>query len=616
MKTKYYIESVEANGPNVRRSVVKFKNGFNIITGKSDTGKTSVVRSILYVFNKSWRSSKSKKRISFPFSKKLGYDQVSVVFKSDEGRIILSRKLDSNTIEVESSISEINSGNYSVNSRTKAKNLNDILLRLMGIKDRHFVPKNAQFKTQQLTWNSLSNLWYIDEDTVTSSDPKILPSIPNAKTGFLSSLNFLITGKDIKIPENIIDPKVRKARSEARRNQLKSQIKESVKNAKQINDKLKDINILDIDAKLGEVVVEIESLNVRITERMNQLNSIQREILDLNKQINEMNIYVSRYENLKTEYIADVKRLSFIVNGEKKLNVIPQSHECPFCHQHIEPEERHNHIEAAKAELSRILIQMKSLKESTLNVETKKYGIEEKRKLKIETLNSLQNELKIQLKPKLQGLKQRQKEYQDYIRLSSQLELYKDLTEEWSNSITDIENENIKSPEYHPLDYFPENFAKDVGNNAKYILEKCNYPNLVSVRFNEEEFEIEVNGDLKDENHGKGYRAFLNTVVNLAFRKYLYEKGAYTPSLDIIDTPFLGLDLGEGENIPHGMKEGLIDYLVESQKYGQVIMIENRKDIPNINLEGKEITVIEFTNGVEERKGFLLDLKGQAEKSK
>lgn len=611
MKSKYFIESVEADGPKVEKSIIKFTKGFNIITGKSDTGKTSMVRSILYIFNKSWLSNRNTRETKFPFSKQFGYDQITVSFKSDEGRIAITRKVDSTKVEVDSSVSEIDSGTYSINSNTVAKNLNDILLQIIGISERHQVPNNKSFKTQRLTWNTLANLWYIDEDTVTSSDPKILPNQSTAVTGFKSALNFMITGEEVKIPEKITDPKVQKARSEARKMQLKDQIKNSSQKIKQVEEKIKYLNITDVDANLGEVLSKIEKLSETITERMTKSNLLQHEISEINQQIEEMEVYISRYKNLKTEYIADIKRLNFIVNGERELNLIPQDQECPFCHQHIEPEETHNHVEAAKAELSRILVQVNSLESSTQDVVDKRQRLYEKREIRQIALNSIREELSAELKPELQNLKQQQEKYQNYIGLSSQVELYKNLTSEWNESITEIEKDDTKHLEYRPLDHFPDTFFSNLGNDAKSILEKCNYPNLVSVRFDRDAFEIEINGSLKDETHGKGFRAFLNTVVNLSFRKYLFERGAYTTGIDIIDTPFLGLDLGEAENIPHSLKEGLIDYLAGSQEYGQVIMVENRKDIPNIDLEKKGINVIEFTDGQEGRQGFLLDFNNE-----
>lgn len=76
------------------------------------------------------------------------------------------------------------------------------------------------------------------------------------------------------------------------------------------------------------------------------------------------------------------------------------------------------------------------------------------------------------------------------------------------------------------------------------ILEACKYIPLISARFGKSSFDVEVNGSKKADNHGKGYRAFLNTIVALAFRKYMSMEAIYKPGLLVVDTPLLGFDEG------------------------------------------------------------------------
>lgn len=78
----------------------------------------------------------------------------------------------------------------------------------------------------------------------------------------------------------------------------------------------------------------------------------------------------------------------------------------------------------------------------------------------------------------------------------------------------------------------------------KDILAECNYKDLTSTRFNLSDFDIKVNGGTKSTNHGKGYCAFLNTVVVLMFRKYFATNAKYKSGLLIIYTPMFGLVQG------------------------------------------------------------------------
>ena len=46
----YYIEKITVSGPGKKDSTVSFINGLNIISGPSNTGKTSIAKSIDYLY--------------------------------------------------------------------------------------------------------------------------------------------------------------------------------------------------------------------------------------------------------------------------------------------------------------------------------------------------------------------------------------------------------------------------------------------------------------------------------------------------------------------------------------------------------------------------------------
>ena len=68
------------------------------------------------------------------------------------------------------------------------------------------------------------------------------------------------------------------------------------------------------------------------------------------------------------------------------------------------------------------------------------------------------------------------------------------------------------------------------------ILKAVNYPNLVEAHFDIKSFDLIINGGTKYDDHGKGYCAFINSVVTMMFRKYLVEHGAKLKE-KLIDVP-------------------------------------------------------------------------------
>lgn len=319
-----------------------------------------------------------------------------------------------------------------------------------------------------------------------------------------------------------------------------------------------------------------------------------------------MTVYIARFKNLRSEYIGDIKRLSFIVNGEQQLESIQVKHKCPFCNQTINLKQSHDHTKAAQAELKRIMGQLEGLEKSTADVKNRKYNLEKDRENKQILLEQLSQKLKAEMKPTLIKLKEQQDKYQNWLILKNQERIYKDLISEWSAEVNKIDSEKTKNPEYHPRDHFPEDFVTKISNVAYDLLKTCGYSELENVRFDIKDFELEINEVLKSDNHGKGYRAFLNTVVNLTFREYMYENAVFPSWLDIVDTPFLGLDEGDTAHLPEHLKTGLLDYLTSHQKEGQVILIENTSDMPQTPLDREKVNIIEFEDN-SERTGFLLD---------
>ena len=394
----------------------------------------------------------------------------------------------------------------------------------------------------------------MDENDVIRANPIMLPLYATQYTAFLSSLIFMITGDEIEIPEGIRDPKTKKAKDEATKGQLTKQLQESSKKIKEIHSQLIDKKYGDVEDQLQVIVDKIDKLNEQIYERINNIHSIQQDITKISQQIEEMTVYIARFKNLHSEYIGDIKRLSFIVNGEQQLKHIQGKRKCPFCNQTINSNENHNHTKAAQAELSRIMEQLESLEQSTKDVKNKKHSLEQKQRDKEERLSHLSQKLQKEMKPELKSLREQQERYQNYLLLKNQEKIYKDLISEWSDEINQIDNEKEKHPEYHPLEHFPEHFTAEIAHIVHSILKKCDYSDLENVRFDLKNFEIEINGIQKSDNHGKGYRAFLNTVVNLAFREYMFENAVYSSWLDIIDTPFLGLDEVGNSRLPDHLK--------------------------------------------------------------
>ena len=81
----FMIERLRVSGPGKIDGVINFTDGLNIIQGRSNTGKTWILKCIYYLFSSDTR----------PFSPLTGYTDIEGVFLTKRyGGITISRKLD------------------------------------------------------------------------------------------------------------------------------------------------------------------------------------------------------------------------------------------------------------------------------------------------------------------------------------------------------------------------------------------------------------------------------------------------------------------------------------------------------------------------------------------
>lgn len=176
------------------------------------------------------------------------------------------------------------------------------------------------------------------------------------------------------------------------------------------------------------------------------------------------------------------------------------------------------------------------------------------------------------------------------------------------------QSETPDKPKFRPKEHFPSEFNACIDRIAFSVLADCNYEGLNTAHFNMGTFDLEVNGLAKENSHGKGYWAFINTVLGLTFRQYLEENAFYKPGLFVVDTPLLGLDNGVEVKAPTSMRTSLFQYFLDHQSAGQMIVVENTKDLPILDYEAYGAKVIEFTRDKykskykENRYGFLHDV--------
>lgn len=571
----FYIKKLTLTGSHVDPASIDFIDGLNIICGPSNTGKSFIAECFDYMFG-----CKAK---DFRIGKETGYDCVNLHITTYNGDITLERKFEINHIEVSSNNPDFESGLYSIG---KAKlNINSFWLQLMGIENQPSIIKSENFDRQSLTLRSFLNTFFIEEDNVFQEESIMFQKSVFSRTAILSILLYFISGNSFDHE----DPKETKEIKEVRKKAVISYINSNLSYLAIRKAELADFtapNVEEIQEKIEVILHQINETEGEISKAVLRSKELSNEILKLNEQLAECNMLHNRYHILRSQYQSDIKRLSFLVEGELHINDIPEISNCPFCNGSLSNEEEKSCADAAHAELIKIISQLSDLDDAESDITFEEEELQEKSTvLELERLNTTFI-INSELRPRIANLQNTLNDYRRSIEINKEASVISSFEENITEDLRKYEKDEGLSIKYKPKEHFSKEIMTMIDTILSDILKTCNFDNFSNAYFSLDSFDVVVNGKSKKK-YGKGYRAFLNTTVALSFMKYLSEHGTYAPTLLIVDSPILSLKEKDVDT-SDSMKSSLFKYMVDNQEYGQTIIIEN--EIPDINYGTAKIT--------------------------
>ena len=201
------------------------------------------------------------------------------------------------------------------------------------------------------------------------------------------------------------------------------------------------------------------------------------------------------------------------------------------------------------------------------------------------------------IRQRLDGLAQSERIRAEYAELTA-------LRKRFQATLDGADEEKVDYKKYRPREWFHEDFYYSMGATIRGILKDSGFSGTDNVGFSRETFDIEIGGYSKAEEQGKGYCAFFNTVMMLAFHDYLNRRSVHAPGWLLIDTPLLGFD--EGAYTANGsLRSGLFEHLKLQAANQQIIILENTDHIGELDFSGN-VNVITFTKDqTDGRYGYL-----------
>lgn len=604
---RIYIEKLSVTGSK-EPSHIEFGKKLTIISGPSDTGKSYIYKCIDYLFG--------ARNSSKPFDPSIGYDTLSIKLVRDDGYVIVTRKIGSSTLSVESTIDGIEtSDKYSYKSDA-TQSINHVYCTLLGLPKDYMVPFNEQGEEKRFTWRTLKDCFMIFEENTEMENSILLPKkTVISKTFFFSHLLKILYNQDFSAYSANPDEANKSIRKSAlqkyiltQRENISNRTEELSKLIEEIGESQNNLN----DA-INDLSSELEKLEAELNVALGDNQKVAADILSVQDKINDHSIRLDRYSELESQYTADIKRLTFIVDNETIDDKANNHCTCPFCDSHVEGHNHQSYLEVSKAELTRIIRNLNDLGASKKKIQNEKVSLNNELNDLSQERQQINTLIHKNLIPQKKEIKQKLIDYQRAIELQNELNIIKKYDSLFDNDLKNLETKVNERRLYKPLQLFMNDFGTKMADNFKEIMTEINYHPVNSSEFDINQFEISFNGQIKKD-HGKGYRALFNTVLVLAFRKYINDlvpKSHHNPHFYFIDSPLHGLVLPTGVTDVMNVRKGFFRYLATHYHSDQIIILENTDDyeLPEIQ-KNQHVKVYKFT-GDEKigRYGFLQEIR-------
>lgn len=605
----FYIKKIKIYTDNGVTSEISLTRGLNIIYGESNTGKSLILECIDFLMGSKGKNEKNRSDESVSYKKlskpELKIRKISLCIDVNGNDILLSRDIDMNEIDVLSSVSYIESGVYSIGKGTKKKPpINQVWLRLLGIQDDEIkIAQKADGSPQGLTLRTFHHFFLINETRIFGEN-SILKNgngyVKNIPIPTISSLIFLATGKSFAILKN--DNELSETAVTTKKSTAKIMFDRNIRALAGLNNSIfisadEGKSVSEINEDINNLLTQISSTEDVLGKALEESQMLSVSISAIDEKMVECGMLKDRYTSLRTQYESDIRRLTFIAEGNMRSNRIPKNTYCPFCNGVIKKEISESYVEAAVCEVEKIEMKINDLRAADADIDREIATLSNKLNELVSQRMKIQTLINCDLQPQIDELRKKMISYTaalEKAKAKEMMDAFTKILKEQFDSIIAEASVTKENPQFNIIAQMSEYMTSMLSKRLEAILKACNYYNFVGARFDESLCDVVVNGSDKM-SQGKGFRAFLNSVMAIAVQEWLDDYNLYAPHLLVLDSPILSLkekeeDVGT-EVTTNSMKSGLFEYMVKHQQNRQTIILENQ--IPDIEYKG--VNLIHFT---------------------
>lgn len=605
LPTGFYINELRVTGYGKKDAIVKFNEGFNLISGLSDTGKSYVFACLKYMLG----STKAPK--SIPESN--GYTDVYLEISTCESSEIYT--IHKNILGKSVSIKRCRIDKFSSTTNIQnKKRTNDSLVSFLSDLSNLDGKKLMKSKSQKvsLLYTYIRKMSVISETQVIREETPFFPTGQHTeKTLYMNLFKYLVTGIDDSDFSPIEKDEIRKSR-------LNGQILLSEKQISRITTELDEIEktkdkLLDSDISSNIEFLEnqLQVLTHRVEEYTNQKNIKYRDIVDCEQKLSFYQELLDRLILLKKHYKSDLNRLDFIEEGRSlfsQLNTIG----CPICDNEINVDkllEVDSDVQVKESiafEKNKIQVKYQDLMST---IEDNKKHISESNALKIKLTSeyeAIDNLIDKEFKPQIGIINDKISRIRKIYYQQSKVEILTENLQYFINAKEEFAKQLKEKKVKENSENINEEGLNNYKNYLKNVLTSWKYTGYESVAYDKEKNDFIFSGKQRGA-HGKGMRGISYTAELVALIDFCIDNDIPFTKLLVVDSPLTTYhgkeEKTEEDYIDENIERAFFYALSKKEFNFQFIMLDNKQ--PNDDIKEK-INFIQFTKDKQQgRYGFF-----------
>ncbi len=587
----FFVRRIEVLGDGKEPATIDFKDGLNIVTGPSDTGKSYILQVLNYLLGA--KNAPKENEASKGYDTFVGYFQSrkrNVGFKIQRGCIENCVWVDGEKLPLK-----------------KTNSLNELLLHEVNLENSKIL-KNKNGETKPLSSRDLVHLSIVDENRISKEGPPHVLGKPEVQPAEKAVVKRLLTDVNYDRLAVVPNKQIEKAKISLSvlkelKEQLQSRLNDEVVNSVDGIKMMKETT----ERKLQIVMPEVESHIATIEPQIVALKSKLKERQALQAKYESYQSSTSRFQSLDSLYSADMDRLQNLVSISKHYHKL-ENQPCPVCGEIMKGASEQTYSETTPGnDLEKAMMadleETKALRQDLLSVmgneqrymrevETQIEKLDKEINVLFATISQLHSEF---IKPSIGNIRDIVSELEHFSEcqlIANQIDDYEHRIEEQKTII------DAQSDEYSPNLTIKE--ALSLTNNAIHILEKWGF-DRAGIQFSDAEQDFTIDYSIRS-SHGKGVRSLGCAAFLVALMKTCLDENRPHYSFVAIDSPLASYKRAEPEanrkGVPRGIQHTL--YTGFCDLPGQIIVFDNT-EVPS----GLHAHVVKFTKNDSGRYGFF-----------